>query len=46
MIVAPDGTVLAEAGADEEIVRLEMDLNEAHRFRRQFPALRDRVPME
>ena len=46
MIVAPDGTVLAEAGADEEIVRLEMDLNEAHRFRRQFPALRDRVPIE
>ena len=46
MIVAPDGTVLAEAGADEEIVRLEMDLNEAHRFRRQFPALRDRIPIE
>lgn len=46
MIVAPDGTVLAEAGEQEEIVRLEIDLNETHRFRRQFPALRDRVAME
>ena len=46
MIVAPNGTVLAEAGENEEILRLEMDLNEAQRFRKQFPALRDRVPME
>lgn len=43
MIVAPDGRILAEAAEEEEIVRLEFDMNDVQRFRRQFPALRDRV---
>ncbi len=45
MIAAPDGTVLAEAGDGEELLTVTLDLNEAARFRRQFPALRDRVPL-
>lgn len=45
MVVAPDGTVLAEAGAEEQMLTVSLDLNEAQRFRRQFPALHDRVPI-
>lgn len=45
MAVAPDGTVLAEAGTEEQVLTVELDLNEAQRFRRQFPALHDRVPL-
>ena len=45
MAVTPDGTVLAEAGTEEQVLTVELDLNEAQRFRRQFPALHDRVPL-
>ena len=45
MAIAPDGTVLAEAGTEEQVLIVELDLNEAQRFRRQFPALHDRVPI-
>lgn len=45
MAVAPDGTVLAEADEAEQILVAELDLNEAQRFRRRFPALHDRVPI-
>lgn len=46
MIVAPDGTILAEAGEEETVLRAEIDLEEVTRFRQEFPALRDRVPIE
>lgn len=46
MIVAPNGTILAEAEEGEEILRQEIDLNEVQRFRKQFPALRDRVTIQ
>ncbi len=46
MIVAPDGRIIAEADEAERIVTAEIDLNEAQRFRRQFPALRDRIDIE
>lgn len=46
IIVAPNGAVVAEAGEVEQITTAEIDLNEAQRFRRQFPALRDRIDIE
>lgn len=46
MIVAPDGMVLAEAGAEEQVLMAELDLDAVQRFRRQFPALHDRVEIE
>lgn len=46
MVVAPDGTVLAEAGEEEQVVTTELDLNEIQRFRKQFPALRDRIEIK
>lgn len=46
MIVAPDGTILAEAGEEEELVTAEMDLRTVARVRKTFPALHDRVAMD
>ncbi len=46
MAVAPDGTVLAEAGAEEQILMAELDFQDVQQFRRQFPALHDRVPVK
>ena len=43
MVVAPDGTILAEAGEDEEILLAEFDPAEVQRARERFPALHDRV---
>ncbi len=39
MIVDPWGTVLAEAGADEEIITADIDLTELERIRRELPVL-------
>jgi predicted amidohydrolase len=42
MIIAPDGTVLAEADRQEEIVlRATLDIPMGARFREQFPVLQD-----
>ncbi|KFG74666.1 carbon-nitrogen family hydrolase [Streptomyces mutabilis] len=43
IVVDPWGEVLAEAGADEEILTVDFDPAKAARTREQFPALKDRV---
>ncbi|GAA3723326.1 carbon-nitrogen family hydrolase [Streptomyces tremellae] len=40
--VDPWGEVLAEAGADEEVLTVDLDLTEVARTRERFPALKDR----
>lgn len=44
--VAPDGTILAEAGADEIVLFVQLELNQTEKFRQSFPALHDRIPMK
>lgn len=41
-VVSPMGEVLAEAGADEEVLDLEIDLDEVGKARERFPVLDDR----
>ena len=41
-VIAPDGTVIAEAGDDEEILVVTIDLGEVGDARETFPALADR----
>ena len=43
VVVDPRGTVLAEAGVGEEIVRADVDPALAAQWRRSFPVLADRV---
>ncbi|KJY42958.1 acyltransferase [Streptomyces sp. NRRL B-1568] len=43
IVVDPWGEVLAEAGAGEEVLTVELDLGRVARTREDFPALRDRV---
>lgn len=43
IVVDPWGEVLAEAGAEEEVLRAEFDPAKVARTREQFPALKDRV---
>ncbi|MFI7015336.1 carbon-nitrogen family hydrolase [Streptomyces sp. NPDC050164] len=43
IVVDPWGEVLAEAGADEEVLTVEFDPGKVARTREQFPALKDRV---
>ncbi|MDN3254610.1 MULTISPECIES: carbon-nitrogen family hydrolase [Streptomyces] len=43
IVVDPWGEVLAEAGAGEEILTVDLDPAKAARTREQFPALKDRV---
>lgn len=45
MVVAPDGTILAEAGEQEQVLTVEMNLHDVQQFRNRFPALHDRVPL-
>ncbi|MGW6744093.1 carbon-nitrogen family hydrolase [Streptomyces sp. NPDC055025] len=42
IVVDPWGEVLAEAGADEEILTADLDLTRVATTREQFPALKDR----
>ncbi len=44
MVVAPDGTIVAEAGNQEEILIVELERQAVHRARRQMSVLRDRRP--
>jgi len=41
-VIAPTGEVLAEAGANEEVLRLDIDPAAVEEFRESFPVLRDR----
>ncbi|WP_139000236.1 carbon-nitrogen family hydrolase [Rhodococcus zopfii] len=41
-VIAPDGTVLAEAGQDEEVLSIVVDLDDVALHRSRFPVLRDR----
>lgn len=43
-VVGPDGTVLAEAGDDEEVLSVELDPAAVSRWRQTFPVLPDRRP--
>lgn len=43
MVVDPWGTVLAEAGEDEEVLTAVIDPSEVDRIRSELPVLRDRV---
>lgn len=43
IVVDPWGEVLAEAGPDEEILRVDLDPAKVTATREQFPALKDRV---
>lgn len=46
MAVAPDGTVVAEAGTDEEILIADFDPGMVQCERERFPVLRDRVEIQ
>jgi omega-amidase len=41
IIVAPDGTVVAEAGSEETVLRARLDLEQGREFRERFPVLND-----
>jgi predicted amidohydrolase len=43
-LIAPDGTVLAEAGKDEEIIWADFDPEQVLRTRAQIPVFTDRMP--
>ena len=43
-LIAPDGTVLAEAGADEEIIWADFEPELVRRVREGIPVFQDRVP--
>ncbi|MEU3849270.1 carbon-nitrogen family hydrolase [Streptomyces sp. NPDC029554] len=43
IVVDPWGEVLAEAGADEEVLTVEFDPGKVATTREQFPALKDRI---
>ncbi|MBQ1116172.1 carbon-nitrogen family hydrolase [Streptomyces anulatus] len=42
IVVGPWGEVLAQAGADEEVLTVELDADKVRATREQFPALKDR----
>ena len=46
LILSPKGEILASGGAEEGIVRARVDLDLCKQWRKQFPALRDRMPWE
>lgn len=43
-LIAPDGTVLAEAGKDEDIIWADFDPEQVRRTRAQIPVFTDRMP--
>jgi len=43
MVIDPQGQVVAQAGADETVLYVDIDMNEVTRWRLEFPALNDRV---
>jgi predicted amidohydrolase len=45
-VFSPKGEAVAQAGADEGLLRARIDLDICKQWRKQFPALRDRLPWE
>jgi predicted amidohydrolase len=45
-VFSPKGEVVAQAGAEEGLVRAKIDLDACKQWRRHFPALRDRLPWD
>ena len=43
-IIAPDGTVLAEAGTEEEIIWADIDREQVRQMRELIPVFQDRIP--
>jgi predicted amidohydrolase len=41
MVVAPDGTVVAEAGSEAMVLRASLDFESSRQFRERFPVLKD-----
>ena len=46
MIVAPDGSILAQAKEEEEVLIAEVDMNDTEQYRRQSHILHDRIAMD
>lgn len=46
LVVAPDGEILAELGAEAELRVVELDAARAARYRETFPVLKDRRPID
>jgi len=42
MIINPDGKILAEAGSEEVLLHVQIDMEEIHAIRKDFPVLKDR----
>jgi predicted amidohydrolase len=45
-VFSPKGEAVAQAGADEGLLRARIDMDICKQWRKQFPALRDRLPWE
>lgn len=45
-VFSPKGEPVAQAGADESLLRARIDLDACKQWRKQFPALRDRLPWD
>ena len=43
MVVSPLGEVLAQAGEEEQILTIDIDVNTVNQVRSEFPAVSDRV---
>ncbi|NKX55738.1 carbon-nitrogen family hydrolase [Arthrobacter mobilis] len=43
-VVDPSGAVLAECGADEQVLMVEIDPEQVARVRKEFPVIADRLP--
>lgn len=43
-VVDPSGSLLAECGADEEVLVVEIDPEQVGRVRKEFPVIADRLP--
>ena len=41
MVVAPNGSIIAEGGTEEEIISVEIDINEVEKVRNVLNALQD-----
>ena len=45
MMIAPDGTIMAQGGGEESLVCADMDIEAVRRMRKTIPVFEDRVPL-